>query len=363
MNMTTEIKNKEDSLRALMSRILREPLDPLNKSINASMETLLETKDKLDDIESSISVNGNHVENMSKSLKKALNDIKDEVLPDHAQSIQRQLKTLSEANSKKLQDSIEAQKQSIDILKTTHDTVLSEILANQELNQRAIAELTQQCTASNQTLAAGLQKAIQLIENAIRTQHRALETSHQTLLEQFSIAANGRSAIQQSLTHLANQHIAELTQHCTASNQTLATGLQKATHLIENAISTQQGAVETSHQTLLEHFGSAANDRNAIQQSLVHLATQHQVSGNSLVSLNDSSSAIYARLADVEQTSTNAMEGYQAALKRMLTEQNAALTAHIAAAQSKLKTLTITTGMFFVSMLGYVGYDVWSKFN
>ena len=294
MNVTTEIKNKEDSLRALMSRILREPLDPLSKSINASMETLLETKDKLDCIESSISVIGNHVEDMGKSLKSALNDIKEEVLPDHAQSIQRQLKTLSEASSKKLQDSINAQKQSIDILKTTHDTVLSEILANQELNQRAIAELTQQCTASNQTLAVGLQKAIQLIENAIRT---------------------------------------------------------------------QQGALETSHQTLLEHFGSAANDRSAIQQSLAHLATQHEVSGNSLVSLNDSSSVIYARLADVEQTSTNAMEGNQAALKRMLTEQNATLTAHIATAQSKLKTLTITTGMFFVSMLGYVGYDVWSKFN
>ena len=277
-----------------MSRILREPLDPLSKSINASMETLLETKDKLDGIESSISVIGNHVEDMGKSLKSALNNIKEEMLPDHAQSIQRQLKTLSEASSKKLQDSIEAQKQSIDILKTTHDTVLSEILANQELNQRAIAELTQQCTASNQTLATGLQKAI---------------------------------------------------------------------HLIENAVSTQQGAVETSHQTLLEHFGSAANDRSAIQQSLAHLATQHEVTGNSLVSLNDSSSAIYARLADVEQTSTNVMEGNQAALKRMLTEQNAAVTAHIAAAQSKLKTLTITTGMFFVSMLGYVGYDVWSKFN
>ena len=294
MNVTTEIKNKEDSLRALMSRILWEPLDPLSKSINASMETLLDTKDKLDDIESSISVNGNHVEHMSKSLKRALNHIKEEVLPDHAQSIQRQLKTLSEASSKKLQDSIEAQKQSIDILKTTHDTVLSEILANQELNQRAIAELTQQCTATNQTLTAGLQKAKQLIENAIRT---------------------------------------------------------------------QQGAVETSHQTLLEHFGNAANNRSAIQQSLAHLATQHEVTGNSLVSLNDSSSAIYARLADVEQTSTNVMEGNQAALKRMLTEQNAAVTAHIAAAQSKLKTLTITTGMFFVSMLGYVGYDLWSKFN
>ena len=294
MHVTTEIKNKEDSLSALMSRVLREPLDPLIKSINASMEALLETKDKLDDIELRISDNGNHVEEIIKPLKRAINGIKDEVLPDHAQSIQRQLKTLSESNSKKIQDYIDAQQQSIYILKTNHDTVLGEIRANQALNKRAIAELIQECTASTQTLAAGLQNATRLIENAIVTQQRALEASHQTLLEQFS---------------------------------------------------------------------SAANDRNTIQQSLTHLVAQHEGSKKSLVKLNESSSFVYARLADVEQTSASVMKENQTALTRMLTEQNSVFTAHIAAAQAKLKTLTITTGVFFVSMLGYVGYDVWSKFN
>lgn len=236
--MTTEIKNKEESLSALMSRILREPLDPLNKSINDTIETLLETKDKLDDIGSSISGNGNLVEDMSKSLRRALNNIKDEVLPDHAQSIQQQVKALSETSSKQVLDSIVVQQQSIDILKdilnTTHNTVLSEIYATQELNRRAITELTR-------------------------------------------------------------------------------------------------------------------------------LAAQNEESGKSLVDQSESLRAIYARLADVKQASTNAMESNQAAMILMLTEQYSALTAHLVLVQTKLQTLTIAAGVFVMSILGYVGYGVWSK--
>ena len=299
MNVTTKIKNKEESLAALMSRILKEPLDPISKSIKESSDALLDAKEKLDDIDNSISAIDEAVgKSLKRSLSAALNQIKDEFLPDQAQTIQNQFKAISEAGAQKIQNAMDAQQQSIDsltaTLKTAHDTVMGAIHANQELNQRAIAELTQQCTTSNQTLAAGL---------------------------------------------------------------------QKATHLLGNAISTQQRSLETSHQTLLDQFSSAANDCSAIRQSFTHLATQYEVSGNSLETLNDSSKAVYARLADVEKTSANIMEGNQAALTHMLTEQNSALTAHIAAAQAKLKTLTITTAVFFVSMLGYVGYDVWSKFN
>lgn len=292
--MKNEIKKKEDSLAALMSRMLKEPLDPISNSIKKVSDTILDTKDKLDDIDTSISFNTEIVETSSKRLIRELNIIKNELLPEQSQAINKQLKDISEASSKKMQVAMEVQQQSIASLaadlKTTHDTVMGAIHANQEL----IQELTQQCTASNQTLAAGL---------------------------------------------------------------------QKATHLLGNAISTQQRALETSHQALLDQFSSAVNDRSAIQQSLTHLATQYEVSGKSLVNLNDSLNAVYARLADAEKTSVNFMEGNQAALTRMLTEQNTTLTAHIIAIQAKLKTLTITAGVFLVSMLGYVGYDVWSKFN
>ena len=298
MDLTTEIKNKEESLSALMSRILKEPLNPLNKSINDVMETLLDTKDILDEIESSVKANGHDVEKSIKSLRNSLTQIKDEVLPDHGQSIQWQFKTLSEAASTKVRESIDVQQQSIDTLKatldTTHDTVLGELSANKELSQRAFAALTQQCIESNESLAAGL---------------------------------------------------------------------QKATHLIGNAIIAQQRALDASHQTLLELLSRASNDRSAIQQSLVHLTTQHEVIGKWLVRLNDGSTAVYSRIADIERTSTNAIEGNQVKVTRMLTEQNATLTRHITSVQAQLKNLTIMVGVFFASTLGYVAYDALSKFH
>lgn len=298
MDQTTEIKKKEESLSALMSRILGEPLGPLNKSINVSMEMLQDSKDRLDEIESGVKAYSLDVEKSIRSLRRSLDAMKDEVLPDHEQNIQRQFKTLSEATAKKAQESIDVQQRSIDTLKTflvtTRDTVVGELSANMEMNQRAFAALTQQCAASNESLA---------------------------------------------------------------------TGLQKATHVIGNAIITQQRALEVSHQTLLELFSSASNERSAIRQSLTLLTTQQEVSGKSLISLNRSSSAVYARLADVEQTSTNAIEGNQVAVTRMLTEQNATLTRHIASVRAQLKTLTITVGVFFASTLGYMAYDAWSKFH
>ena len=51
MDLTAEIKNKEESLSALMSRVLKEPLAPLNKSIDDTMGTLLDAKDILGGIE------------------------------------------------------------------------------------------------------------------------------------------------------------------------------------------------------------------------------------------------------------------------------------------------------------------------
>lgn len=298
MDQTTEIKKKEESLSALMSRILEEPLGPLNKSINVSMEMLQDSKDILNEIESGVKANSFDVEKSFRSLRNSLTQIKDEVLPDHEQNIQRQFKTLSEATAKKAQESIDVQQRSTDTLKTflvtTRDTVVGELSANKEMNQRAFAALTQQCAASNESLA---------------------------------------------------------------------TGLQKATHVIGNAITAQQRALDASHQTLVELFNSASNDRRAIQQSLVHLTTQHEVIGKSLMRLNDGSTAVYSRLRDIEQTSINAIEGNQVEVTRMLTEQNATLTRHITSVQAQLKTLTITVGVFFASTLGYVAYDALSKFN
>ena len=102
MDLTAEIKNKEESLSALMSRVLKEPLAPLNKSIDDTMETLLDAKDILDEIDLSIKTSSHEVEKHIKSLRSSLSLIKDEVLPDHERRFQLQVKKLSDATATKV---------------------------------------------------------------------------------------------------------------------------------------------------------------------------------------------------------------------------------------------------------------------
>lgn len=297
MNMKNQIKNKEDSLAALMSRILKEPLEPIGKSIEVVYDQVLDASEKLENIEANISAHSGEVEKLLGRASRALNELKNEDLPDHVREIQKELKDISAANLEKIQSFLDAQQQFGEslafLLQKNHDKLLSDIQANQELSQRAIAEITQQCTASNKTLVDGLQK----------------------------IAL-----------------------------------------LVENSSSTQQSLLKKNNEVLLDRFGSIVNDHRTIKQSLTHLEAQYEAHKKSLMNLSSSSSSIYARLADMEKNNKDAMDSNQLAQTHRLAEQNSALTSHILTTQAKLKTLTIMTGLVFVLILGYVGYDVWSKF-
>lgn len=294
MNVKAEIKKAEDSLTELVKRIMSEPLDPINKSTKDSLETLLDAKDKLDEIESIISGNANFVEDMAKSLRRSLEDIKDDVLPYHTHSIQEQFKALSEESSKKIQDSINTQQQSIDSLKFNlnkiHDIFLGEIRSNQEQSQRACAEIARQ-------------------------------------------------------------------------DETILKSLEQSKSLIENSSSILQNFFETNLQTLLKQLSKTASNHSATQQSLTRLGIQNEANEKILIALGEKSDSFYARLIDIEKSNINTMGDNQTELTRILAEQNLTLTANITEIKTRLKTLTITTGVFVVSLLGYLGYGAWSNLN
>ena len=317
MDLTAEIKNKEESLSALMSRVLKEPLAPLNKSIDDTMGTLLDAKDILDEIDLSIKTSSHEVEKHIKSLRSSLSLIKDEVLPDHERRFQLQVKKLSDATATKVQESIDSHQKSMGALEAVwsanHDTVLIELNANKELSQNAFSALAQQYVSLNDSLVA----------------------THKTALVELNASRE-----------LSQHAFATVTQHCSTSSQSLAANLQKTTDLISNAITTQQLALEARHQTLLELFGTTSNNLSDIQKSLTDLTTKHEVNEKSLVILKDSSNAISAQLANIGRNSTTAIEVNQAAVTLALTEQNAKLTRHIALVQAQVKTLTLMTGVF-----------------
>ena len=260
--------------------------------------------------------------------------IKDEVLPDHERRVQLQVKKLSDATATKVQESIDSHQKSMGALEAVwsanHDTVLIELNASKELSQHAFSALTQQYVSLNDSLVS----------------------AHKTALVEINASRE-----------LSQHAFAAVTEHCSTSSQSLAANLQKTTDLISNAITTQQLALEARHQTLLELFGTTSNNLSDIQKSLTDLTTKHEVNEQSLVILKDSSNAIAAQLANIGRNSTKAIEVNQAAVTLALTEQNAKLTRHIALVQAQVKTLTLMTGVFFTSALGYLAFDIWSKFH
>lgn len=78
-----------------------------------------------------------------------------------------------------------------------------------------------------------------------------------------------------------------------------------------------------------------------------------------LAQLSTQVEAVAAENQRIVQQLSAAATGEQTALVALLTEQNAGLAAQLSSSQRHVKRLTIITGVFFGSMLLYVGYDIW----
>ena len=297
MSMATEIKNKEDSLIALMNRVLKEPLKPLGEAINTSMEAFQEAIDKLDDIESSISANGIGIEDMGKSLRRILNDIKDEVLPNYKRDMQEKINEQLEVGSKEVQCFINTQQKSIDALMSS------------------------------------------------------IETHHNNILNET-----------RAINDFGKFIVAEVNLQCTTLNQDLVDSIRNATRQIKDKLVSQQNVMEKSHQALLELLSHTVSDCSAIQQSLIGLAAEQGASGRSLSIQTKSLCKIIAQLSDIKQAGENAVENSQSAIAEMLSENNLVLLTHIERTQTKLRALAVVTTVSLVAILGYIGYDTWSKF-
>ena len=109
MNVVTEIKNKEDSLAALMSRLLKEPLAPLGDSIGQLNEAFEDSNDRLEEIQANVEAHALLTENVEKSLKRTLRSIIEDALPEQTSGLQKHFATLTDGGTKKVLGSIEEQ--------------------------------------------------------------------------------------------------------------------------------------------------------------------------------------------------------------------------------------------------------------
>lgn len=310
MTMTAEIQNKEKSLAELMARILREPFKPLGDSLKGLTDTLLDTQDRISELGDTASLAVVETENVKKSLAKGLRKISDDDLPQLARTLQEHASAQLIAKTQEISASLD----------------------------KLAADLADRIAASGSALAEGVEISATQIGHAIARQQLDDKAVASALFEQLENA----SARQREL----GQAVAELHRHISATGETAqadqAAAMQGA--LLEIRTSREWGAKSAT--------GLADQFESGIQRISADLSgTSTEVS------------ALMIEHRRTTQAVTELLQSNQAALTAVLRQENAALTEQMSACQAKLKSLGVTTTIFFASVLAYIGYDIWSKFQ
>ncbi|MGI2080247.1 hypothetical protein [Shewanella putrefaciens] len=103
MNTASEIRNKEKSLIELMVKILKEPLNPLERSLSELKAELVKTGGKLHEVDDNVNFSLQENERLSKVIRK----IKDEDFPSFSSELQQCLQKQFESESKKITNSLD----------------------------------------------------------------------------------------------------------------------------------------------------------------------------------------------------------------------------------------------------------------
>lgn len=324
MSTTTDIHNKEKALAELMVKILKEPLKPLEALIKTLNGDLADTRDSITEINDALGASADDAEKATKSLLQALRKIREEDVPSLLTKLQKHITDQSASDARAVEALLE---QSTVVhtssLSSTED-VLLEALAGVTLQQGKLAQ--------------SIEALRPYIESSAAELSRQLSSSHSSSVTDFQAAVVG-----------VGVRIAEQQQ---ATQENLLAGLEALGR------EDQAAKVEVVEKVLKEivlnrEFSKRIN--SALEAQVSNLGTD--VAGV-LTQLSTQADAVAAENQRIVQQLFASATGEQTALVGQLTEQNARLAAQFSSNQHHVNRLTIVTGVFFGSMLLYVGYDI-----
>lgn len=298
-------KEKEKSLTELMVRILKEPLKPLDKSMADLNGDLLEIKEVIEEANGMLSLCMDNAEIAAKQSKQAVLSLRSlrEEQPVWLPSLQANIAEYVRVGVQTVEDQLGAHA----------DRSQSALKAVTEDMRSALADISQGQISTAQAIGA-LQEHLNH-ELGMTNEHMAFMS--QVLQEQIR---HGQAKLDNAFALVEAQW---------------ASGFKDTTDQIGQLVACQQHAAQTMHQAMLEEMKSAAEQ------------TQSTVA-ESLLAVNASCESLNNNHAD---------------LMTALNENAELLNSRLDQSLTKIRYLTITTGVFFVSMLAYVGYDLLSKLN
>ncbi|HHN8402758.1 hypothetical protein ABMZ77_10265 [Morganella morganii] len=251
MNVTSEIKSKEKSLAELMVKILKEPLNPLESSLKKLNTEVLETKNKVDEINDAINAVDANTEEIINPLKRSLRELQDDDIPGVISKLREFISTQVEEKKQDISAALSQQSANYDNqLKAATGEVfekLSDALGQQnESVQAAIQQYQQTGIDSAEALSQ------QLLESVMQAQQQ-IKKSISELDQQLKGVGHG---VQTALTTLAERQESDQ-REVLSCLETLSTDVQAAlvlhlippTQAIESLQTSQQALTKAvSHQ-------------------------------------------------------------------------------------------------------------------
>jgi DNA repair exonuclease SbcCD ATPase subunit len=328
MNVTSEIKNKEKTLAELMVKILKEPLDPLKGSVKKLHEEVLDTKDKVEEINDALNA-AESTEEIIKPLKKTLRELQEDDIPQAIGALQTFISQQVEEKRQDISSSLSQQSAHYDsqLIAATGEVFekLSDVLGQQhESVQAAIQQYQQTGIDGAEALSQQLLAVNQSLEDASAdnaSEQRSTRERDQRLAERLENVMQTQQQVKQSVSEL-KQSISELDQQLKGVSQ----------------------GVQTARTTLAERQES---DRREVLSGLATLSTDVQV-------------ALVQHLTPTTQA-TESLQTSLEALTEAQSQQKSHLEAQIAASQGRFRYVVIIFALYGTSTLAYIGYDIWKN--
>ncbi|MEI7125685.1 hypothetical protein [Pectobacterium versatile] len=317
MNVTSEIKNKEKTLAELMVKILKDPLDPLKGSVEKLHEEVLDTKDKVEEINDALNA-AESTEEIIKPLKKTLRELQEDDIPQAIGALQ---------------------------------TFISQQV--EEKKQDISTSLSQQSAHYDGQLKTATGEVIEKLSEVLGQQNDAIQRYQQTGIDGAEALLQKLLAVNQSLEDASADNASE--QRSTRERD------QRLAELLENVMQAQQ-QIKQSVSELDQQLKGVSQD---VQTARTTLAERQESGWREVLSgLATLSTDVQAALVQHLTPTTQATESLQISLEALteaLSQQKSHLEAQIAASQGRFRYVVIIFALFATSTLAYIGYDIWKN--
>lgn len=303
--MNDQAKEKEKSLTELMVRLLKEPLKPLDKSMADLNGDLLEIKGEIEEANGMLSLCMDNVEVAAKQSKQAV----------------QSLGSLREEQSV--------------WLPTLQACIAGHIQVGTQTMETQLGAHSDRSDSALTAVAEEVLSALAGISQEQRSAIQALDALPEHLSRELGVTNTSMASMSQMVLEQIRHGQAKLDNAFALVEAQWASGLKDTTDQIGQLVVRQQNSAQAMHQAMLKEMKEATGQVQSTVAESLHV-------GHALCeSLNNS----------------------HADLMAALNQNTELLNSRLDQSLTKIRYLTITTGVFFVSMLAYVGYDLLGKLN